>query len=151
VPDAWIATGVKYDDDQDAVWLDAIEHGVWESSHEGTTDILKDDAVHLWSLGDPVERLPHPVDEADTQPRPLLHVPIERLVKVQASLTLQDYRERQRRERSNARARTSSQRMTSSGDRSWAAIRRSSSSRCAALSGSCSGSAAMLSQIASTS
>ncbi len=127
-PEFWIAFGVEDCKYHNSPGSDAIEHRVGKLADQSLTDIPMDYSMKFGHRRDSVENGLYAFGELDSESRPLLLIPIERLVELSAGFWSQNNRESHHRARFKASALTSSQDTTSSGAASSAARRRSSSS-----------------------
>jgi len=127
-PELWIAFAVEDCKHHDSPGSDAVEHRVRKLADQSLTDIPMDHGLKFGHRRDWVEDGLHAFGEFNPESRPLLLIPIERLVELSAGFWSQNNRESHRRARFKASVLTSSQDTTSSGAASSAAMRRSSSS-----------------------
>src|SRR5208337_1978332 len=127
-PEFWIAFGVEDCKYHDSPGSDAIEYRVGKPADQRLADIPMDYGVQFRHRRDSVEDRLHAFGELDSKSRPLLLIPIERLVELSAGFWSQNNRESHRPARFRASALTSSQDTTSSGAASSTASRRSSPS-----------------------
>src|SRR5262245_9373342 len=145
LPSPWIATGVETADDDCPLTFEDVEDAVGESAQERSANRSVYDGEALWKAGDGGDALIEDSPEILSEAHAALGVPEVSLLDVGSSL----------RSKANlvgheprwSLARTSSQGVVRLGSPSCRASLRSSSARWAAVTGSCSGVAAMLSQI----
>lgn len=145
LPTLRVTPAVEARDHYELVFVDRIDHAVRKAPHHRPPRLAVYHRVEQRISSDRLDAGVQDAQELSSEPLPASFVPLRRLVDLDVRLRAEAEPARQP-NRWCSRARTSSQEIADSGSRSCSARRRSISACCASVSGSASGSAAMLSQ-----
>jgi hypothetical protein len=141
---------MKHSQHQYLLFFNPIKDLVRKAMDDSPPNIQEHLLIQLWSFRDLFQPLLNSIRKIHPQARSLALVPVERLIELSVCFRPQDNGKHYFRTRLRASSLTTSQGMTAFGEAAWAAMRRSNSCFWASVKERSPGSAAMLSQIAST-